>query len=180
MDSGRTVFTPLDLRLLWQESERNAKVNAVRMVERKIIIRLSKGYYALNQKYNPYELANRIITPSYVSFQSALAFAGVSFQNRKEIGSVAGLNYRKKIGDTAYIYYTMKKLLLFSMEGIFTRDGVTIASPERAILDSFYFNFLPDIDNEEKLNKEYLLKLSVLYPKTVQEKAKKFYERTVQ
>jgi len=66
----------------------------------------------------------------------------------------------------------MKKSLFFMAEGVVARDGVSIALPERAVLDSFYFGFLPDIDNPEKLNKEYLVKLSRLYPKTVQNKIK--------
>ena len=36
------------------------------------------------------------------------------------------------------------------------------------------FKDLPDIDNEEKLNKSYLAKLSKMYPKTVQKKVKRF------
>jgi len=52
------------------------------------------------------------------------------------------------------------------------REGVTMALPERAILDSFYFGYLPDIDDPSKLNKTLLSKLSVLYPKTVQKKVK--------
>jgi len=171
-ESGRTIFTPLDLRLLWHEPVLSAKVNAVRMVKNSLIIRIAKGYYALNDRYNPYELANRIMTPSYVSFQAALKYAGINFQERGEIGSVATLGYRKKIKDIVYTYVAMKKSLFFTAEGVVVRDGVSIALPERAILDSFYFGFLPDIDNPEKLNKEYLVKLSRLYPKTVQNKIK--------
>ena len=64
-ESGRTVFTPLDLRLLWHEPELSAKVSAIRMVKNGLIVRIAKGYYALNNRYNSYELANRIMTPSY-------------------------------------------------------------------------------------------------------------------
>ena len=59
------------------------------------------------------------------------------------------------------------------MEGVVTREGVSMASPERAILDSFYFGYLPDIDDAGKLNKTTLAKLSALYPQTVQKKVKK-------
>ncbi|MBI3013061.1 MAG: hypothetical protein HYY63_05485 [Elusimicrobia bacterium] len=174
MESGRTVFTPVDLRLLWQESAQNSKVSALRMVSRGLIVRVANGYYAINDKYNPYELANRIVTPSYVSFHSALKVGGISFQNRTEIGSVSTINYRKKVRGFVYTYAAMKDSLFFMSDGVVKRDGVTISLPERAILDSFYFGFLPDVDNAEKINGEYLIKLSLLYPKTVQKKIKAF------
>lgn len=172
MESGRTVFTPLDLRMLWRVNTLNAKISAVRMVGKSLIIRLASGYYALNDRYNRHELANRIASPSYVSFQSALFYAGINFQAREEIASVALRNHRKEVGNTIYTYAAMKKELFFNSEGVVTREGVFIALPERAILDSFYFGYLPDIDDASKLNKTYLAKLSAMYPKTVQKKAK--------
>ncbi len=100
MDSGRTVFTPLDLRMLWGAHALNAKMAAVRMTEKGLLLRLAEGYYALNERYNRYELANRLLSPSYVSFHAALFFADVNFQARGEIGSVARRVSRRKIGDT--------------------------------------------------------------------------------
>ena len=172
MESGRTIFTPLDLRLLWQVNTLNAKISAVRMADKGLMVRLAIGYYALNDRYNRQELANRIVSPSYVSFQSALFYAGINFQAREEISSVALRDHRKEIGNTLYTYVVMKKELFFNSEGIVTREGAAMAVAERAILDSFYFGYLPDIDDQGKLNKTYLAKLSVAYPKTVQKKVK--------
>jgi predicted transcriptional regulator of viral defense system len=172
MESGRTVFTPLDLRLVWRVNTLNAKTSAVRMVEKGLIIRLAAGYYALNERYNRYELANRLVTPSYVSFQSALFYAGINFQARDEVGSVALRVHRKKAGETLYTYAAMKKELFFNSEGIVTREGAALACAERAVVDSFYFGYLPDIDDPDKLNKTYLAKLSKMYPKTTQKKVR--------
>jgi predicted transcriptional regulator of viral defense system len=170
MESGRTVFTPLDLRMLWWVNALNAKISVVRMVEKGLMVRLATGYYTLNDRYNRYELANRILSPSYVSFQSALFYAGINFQARGEVGSVALRVHRKKVGNTLYTYVAMKRDLFFNTEGVVTREGVAMALPERAILDSFYYGYLPDIDDTSKLNKTFLEKLSALYPKTVQKK----------
>lgn len=172
MESGRTIFTPLDLRMLWRLNALSAKMSAVRMVEKGLILRLASGLYAPNDRYNRYELANRIVTPSYVSFQSALFYAGVNFQARTEIGSIALRDHQKKVGNILYTYAAMKKELFFNSEGVVTREGASMAAPERAILDSFYFGYLPDIDDSGKLNKTYLAKWSLMYPKTVQKKAK--------
>jgi predicted transcriptional regulator of viral defense system len=174
IDSGKTVFTPQDLRTLWEEGELNAKTNAVRMVTKGLILRISKGYYALNEQYNIYELANRMVTPSYVSFQSALTYAGVGFQVRNQIDCAARVNGRKKRGAILYVYYVLKDDLFFNLDGIRIKEGISIASPERAILDSLYLGFLPDIDDASKINVTALKRLSALYPKTVQKKAEKF------
>ena len=172
VESGRTVFTPLDLRMFWQAKALNAKISAVRMVEKGLLARLTSGIYALNERYNRHELANRIVSPSYVSFHAALFYAGINFQARGQIGSVALRGHHKKVGDTRYTYVAMKKGLFFDSEGVVARDGVTMALPERAILDSYYFGYLPDIDDAGKLNTTFLKKLSAMYPKTVQKKVR--------
>jgi predicted transcriptional regulator of viral defense system len=173
VDSGKTVFTAQDLRILWDEPMGIAKINAARMSGKKVLRRISRGYYSLRKEYNEYELANRIVSPSYVSFQSALFYAGVNFQERGRIDSAARFNYKKKIGEYAYFYYTLKDELLFNMEGVRIYDGISIASPERAILDCLYLGFLPDIDNKEKINTPFLRKLSIFYPKTVIKKVER-------
>jgi hypothetical protein len=54
MESGRTVFTPLDLRMLWRVNALNAKISVVRMVEKGLVVRWATGYYTLNDRYNRY------------------------------------------------------------------------------------------------------------------------------
>lgn len=176
IDSTKTIFKPVDLRLIWQEGELNAKIYTVRMVKKGLILKLAKGYYALNDHYNIYELANSVVSPSYVSFDSALFFYNLNFQLKTDVDSVSTLNYQKKINGHIYKYFSMRKELFYNIEGIIIRDNVSIASGERAVLDSLYFGLLPNIDNPDKLNKEYLRKLSSFYPKTVRKKAENFYE----
>jgi hypothetical protein len=162
--------------MLWQEAELNAKTSALRMVEKKLLIRLGKGYYALHKNYNANELANRIVSPSYVSFQPALAYAGLNFQPQGDIGSVARINKRKIVDGRLYTYAAMKPEIFFNTDGLILRNGAAIASPERAVLDSFYFGFLPDAADLSKLNMTALKRLVVLYPRTVQKKARNLYE----
>ena len=171
LDSGKTVFTAQDLRMLWNESNHTAKINAARMADSEVLRRISRGYYSLRKEYNEYELANRIVSPSYVSFQSALFYAGISFQERGRVDSAARINYRKTIDGRVYAYYVIKDELLFNIEGIRSYGWVSIAYPERAILDCLYIGFLPDIDRKEKLNKTLIKKLSAFYPKSVAKKA---------
>lgn len=177
--SQKTVFRLRDLKDLWGDKELNAKIAAKRMTEKNLFYRISKGYYALDKDYNLYELANLIVSPSYVSFNSALFYHNVCFQMRKTIDSVALFNYKKKIQKTVFQYFAMKRDLFFNLEGIVFRDKVSLALPERAILDCFYFGFLPSIDAEEKINFNYLKELSIIYPKSVQKKIERFYAKKI-
>lgn len=172
MESGKTVFRAKDLQILWQENPKNTVAAAKRMAAKKVILKLAKGYYAIRENYNIYELANLIVSPSYVSFNSALLFWGACFQVSGTVQSVALLNYERKIGSTAYKYQAMKKDLFFHSEGIDFKNNVSVASPERALLDSFYFGFAANVDDWEKINKTYLKKLAEKYPLSVQEKIK--------
>ena len=172
MESKKTVFRTKDLQSLWRESSRNTIVYAKRMADKNLILKLAKGYYALNKEYSPYELANLIISPSYVSFNSALLYWGVCFQMSDTVCSVSLLVYQKKIGERTFTYQAMKKDLFFNAEGISAKNNVSVASPERALLDSFYFKAAANVDDWEKINKTYLNQLAKNYPLIVQKKVR--------
>lgn len=175
LGSKRTVFTLDDLSSIWIEKDkRNTIITARRMVHNGLIIKLGKGYYSINKDYNRYELANIIISPSYISLHSALFYWNVAFQKEETIQSVALLNYEKVLDETIYRYHAMKKELFFDIRGIVLRDNISFATPERAFLDTLYFNFLANIDNKEPLNPHLIGELAVLYPKSTQKKAKEF------
>jgi predicted transcriptional regulator of viral defense system len=175
MGSGRTVFRPQDLRVLWKDKPLTAKISTARMVKQKLILRLAKGYYAIDENYDTRSLANLVISPSYVSFNSALADAGINFQQRNSIDSVSLLSYRREIQGITYAYHSMKKELFFRQEGIITKNNISLACPERAILDSLYFGFMPDIDTPDRLDRKYLIQLSSLFPLTIRKKALEIY-----
>lgn len=172
MESRKTVFRVKDLQNLWDEDYRNTIIYAKRMVAKNLILKLAKGYYALNKEYSVYELANLIVSPSYVSLNSALFFNGVCFQISSAVQSVSLLNYQKEIENKIYEYKSMKRDLFFNIEGIDFRNNISIASPERALLDLFYFGLHANIDDWDKINKTYLKKLAKNYPLTVQKKIK--------
>ncbi|MFH1029842.1 MAG: hypothetical protein V1770_01120, partial [bacterium] len=86
------------------------------------------------------------------------------------IHSVALLKYQKQMDGRTYAYQAMKKDLFFDIEGIDSKNNISIASPERAVLDCFYFGATANVDDWEKINKTYLKKLSLKYPRSVQKK----------
>jgi len=171
-ESGRSVFSSRELQDFWQIDSVAFKLSAKRMVEKGLIIRIAKGYFSLSENFNIHELANLIITPSYVSLHTALVYHSIAFQLSDTVSSVALLNYERKIGDRVYKYYTMKESLFLNLEGIIYKNNLAIATVERAILDAFYFGALPNLDNFDAINLHALEELSFYYPKVVQKEVK--------
>jgi len=171
--AGRSVFTLENLRNLWKLRPETAKVAAKRMVDRGLLHRVARGYVSLKPEFDPYELANLIISPSYISLQTALTIHGVSFQSRRTVASVALLNYRRRAAGLEFRYFAMKPSLFYNLEGVRTRENFAVAGPERALLDCLYFGLLPDLDNRERVDPEILAALAEFYPRAVRCRALK-------
>lgn len=172
-DSEKTVFANADLSVLWGTDSVYTKIIASRMAQEGLLTRLSRGIYTYKKDYHPFELANRLVTPSYISCHSALFAAGICFQVTALVSCVALVNMTKRIKGEIFKYFYMKPRLFFNREGIAYKGKFSIATPERALLDCFYFGLLPSIDNPEKLNPTALKHLSQFYPKTVQAKTRR-------
>jgi len=173
-NSKKSVFSLKDVQALWDIKNNTTKILIKRMVDQGLVLRIGKGYYAIDKDFNTYELANLIISPSYVSFNSALFYHGVAFQKSDTIKSVSLLNYKRNLGGLNFKYHAMKKLLFFNLDGIDYKNNLSMAFPERALLDCFYFGLLPNLDNVNKINFTYLKKISIFYPKSVIKKVNKF------
>ncbi len=79
--SDKTIFSVSDVALLWQESNLNAiRVRLNYYARNGDLYRIRRNFYAKDKKYDRLELANRLFSPSYVSFETALARNGMIFQ----------------------------------------------------------------------------------------------------
>lgn len=171
-ETGKTVFSAKFLKQIWELSDANFKIVVKRMVDEGLLLRLAKGIYAISENYSVYELANTLVTPSYISFNSALFYQGVSFQTAREITSAANFNYQREIDGRVYVYYKIKKSLLYDSEGLIFQKNFTLATTERAILDCLYVGVSPNIDNPDKVNRDRLKILAERYPLRVQKQIK--------
>ncbi|MBM3295747.1 MAG: hypothetical protein FJY82_14700 [Candidatus Aminicenantes bacterium] len=118
--TGRTVFALRSLRLLWRLRPETTKIAAKRMVDRGLLHRVARGYVSLQPDFDPKELANLIISPSYVSLATALALHGVSFQSRGTVDSVALLNYRRRAAGLEYRYFAPRNFTPWMKSGSLT------------------------------------------------------------
>ncbi len=161
---GKTVYTIHELRMIWQESNANALKTSVKyFVDTGRFLRLRKGIYALSADYNTFELAQKLMTPSYISFDTALQFHGIIFQLKQTITSAATHSKHFAIEGKDYSYFKLQDSILFHPMGILKKDNYSIAGPERAVADTLYLCGETYFDSLLQIDKEKLRKIGSIY-----------------
>ena len=110
------------------------------------IKKVIRGYYIfsdlkLDEKVI-FEIANRIYSPSYISFETAFAYYGLIPESVYGITSASTRKtYAFKTSLAKFSYRTIKPSLFFGYL-LAEQNGryFKIASPEKAVLDYFYIN----------------------------------------
>lgn len=160
----QTIFTAKDLSLLWRiDNDAYLRTKLHRLIEQRQIVPIRRGFYALSKEYDPNELANRMVTPSYISLQTVLLEAGAIFQYDSAIYSISNSSKILRVEERNFVYKKMKDAVLFSTDGLITDGAVAKATPERAFLDWLYLSKEATIDNMRVLNWEYCKSLLPIY-----------------
>ena len=122
--SKKTVFSTKDIALLWsEESEVAARVRLSHYAKTGKLIRVQRGLYVKDESYDRFELATRIYTPSYISFETVLAKAGVTFQLYGQIFIVSYLTRELTIGGQTYSFKKIKDSILTNQAGVEIMDN---------------------------------------------------------
>jgi len=176
--SKKTVFSTKDVILLW--SDTNIPAVQVRLnyyVKKGKLIRLRKGIYAKDKNYDRYELATKILKPSYISFETVLGASGMTFQYYSQI-FVASYVKRDLICDgQLYSFRTIKNSVLINPKGINQDREYSIASKERAFLDTIYRSKDYYFDNLSPLDWDKVFELLQIYEnKKMEKKVKEYYK----
>src|SRR3989338_6971547 len=133
--SSRTVFSTKDVALLWgEEKEQTVSSRLNKYVKAGKLVRVHRGIYAKDKNYNRFELATRIYTPSYISFETVLTRGGINFQY---YGNIFFATYvtREIVADGHRIsFIRMKDYVLSNTSGIEHEDGIAMATKGRAFL----------------------------------------------
>lgn len=178
----KTIFSFKEIAI----GERRINVSALRSklnyyVKTGQLYNVRRGIYAKDKDYDRLELANRILIPSYISFETVLRQAGIIFQYYSQI-FVATYQTREIVceGQT-YVYRKIKDRILYDATGIKIQDTYSIASPERAFLDILYLNKDYYFDNLYPLDWDKVYKILPIYKnkrmeKVVRQHHKKFLE----
>lgn len=176
--SPKTVFSTKDVALLWREDKKNAV--SVRLAKYTVagkLIRVHRGLYAKNNNYNRFELATRIYTPSYISFETILTREGVNFQHYGNIFVASYVNRELQVGGQKITFVRMKDYVLRNTLGIEHNDSISSATKERAFLDRIYVTKEYHFDNVRSLNWDKVFEILPIYHnKRMIEKVNSYYK----
>lgn len=162
--SSNTVFTFKDVALLWGETDTaRAKRRAYRYVKSGKLYAIRRGIYAKDKNYDRFELATKIYTPSYVSFETVLVKAGVVFQFYAQIFAASYLTREITCDGKTYVYKKIKDAILTNRAGVETKNNYALASPERAFLDVVYLHKDYHFDNVSNLNWDNVFDILPIY-----------------
>jgi predicted transcriptional regulator of viral defense system len=90
----KNIFTIQDLGVIWQQDQRSKLIESIKYYLRKgPLKKIQRGLYYLGEDYDNFELAQKIIPASYISFYTALAKHGIIFQYYKTKHSAAGRQF---------------------------------------------------------------------------------------
>lgn len=146
--STKTVFSCTDIALLWNSPTTNAaRVRVNYYVKKGELMHLRKGLYAKDTQYNRWELATKIYVPSYVSFETVLAKAGVIFQFYGQMCIASYLTRAITVDGQQYAFRKIKNVVLTDPIGIENKEHCSTATMERALLDTMYLNPNYHFDN---------------------------------
>lgn len=161
--SPQNIFTVQDLALLWEIADQKKLWSIIRYYLRiKRLLRIHKGLYSI-RPYTSFEVAQKLITPSYVSFYSALSACGIIFQHYEMVYSMALISKEITIKSETYKYHQLKQQVFFDPLGIEDKNTYKIAGPERAMCDSLYLVPGLAFDNLRGVNVDLLSTIAQIY-----------------
>ena len=179
MRSKNTIFTTKDISLIWQEPDANfVRKKLYRYIKAGKLYSVRKGVYAKDKNYEKYELATKIFTPSYISFETVLTKAGIVFQFYSQVFAASYLTREFMIDNQNYVLKKIKDSILTNQTGIEVRANYFIASPERAFLDVIYLNKEYHFDNLSSIDWNKVNEILPIYGgnKRINAKVKKYCE----
>ncbi len=134
---NKPCFSPADLEKILGQKRPALYVTLNRLVRYGVLVRLRQGVYqAALQAADFARIANQLVYPSYLSFESALSRHGILSQVPYALTFATTRRSRSMVlGDTAVEFRQLKPELFF---GYVLQGGLYVAEPEKALLDQLY------------------------------------------
>lgn len=174
--SPKTVFNTKDIALIWEENNKNnLKSKISYYVRNKNLIRLKNGVFVKNKDYDRQELATSIYTPSYISFETILRENGVIFQYYDAIFVASKLSKNVLVDGQKISFRKIKEAVLYNPLGIINKNNYSVASKERALLDTIYLFPQYYFDNLHSFDWQKCFEIAEIYQnKKLIERLKKY------
>ena len=178
--SSKTVFSTKDVVLLWNENDNTVVTDRLKKyVKAGKLVRPYRGIYAKDKNYNRLELATRIYTTSYLSFETFLTRAGINFQFYGNVFVASYVTREVIVGDQKISFIRMKDYVLSNTAGIEHAEGIAMATKERAFLDRVYVSKDYHFDNLNALDWNKVFEILPIYHNKRMEKKVKTYSENV-
>jgi hypothetical protein len=179
----KPFFTQYDVAHAIGTKLASAEVLCSRYVKKGLLMRLKRGFYARTEtlshldQIDLFRIANILQVPSYISLRTALSYYGITPQMQKGFFESISVKRTKtfEFGGLSFHYIKLRPELY---RDFVKRDGIFIALPEKAVLDTFYLASLGrySLDGSSldltMVNNETLVEFSALYPP----KVRKYFE----
>lgn len=174
--SPKTVFSTKDVALLWsEEKDQTVSGRLNKYVRAGKLVRVHHGIYAKDKNYNHFELATRIYTPSYISFETVLTRAGINFQYYGNVFVATYVTREIEVDNRKISFIRIKDYVLSNTTGIEHKDGVAMATKERAFLDRIYISKDYHFDNLNALDWDKVFEILTIYHNKRMEKKVQIY-----
>ncbi len=176
--SPRTVFSTKDVALLWGEDKQQTVSGRLKKyVKVHKLVRAHHGIYAKDTNYHRFELATRIYTPSYISFETVLTRAGINFQRYDTIFVATYVTREIETDGQKISFLRMKDYALSNTLGIEHTAGIAMATKERAWLDRIYISQDYHFDNLGVLDWDKVFEILPIYHnKRMEKKVQTYFE----
>ncbi len=137
------VFTLKDVERLTGKSMKYCSLFVSRMIKLQKIKRIERGKFCFPDA-NRYEIASNIVFPSYISLLAAFSLYGLTTQQILRIDVITTKRHRKIVFDNLTIrFITIDRKRFFGFERM-KNTMITLAQPEKAVIDAIYLNEVPD------------------------------------
>jgi hypothetical protein len=176
--SPKTIFSIKDAALLWGENREQTVAGRLKKYAKSgKLIRPHRGFYAKDKDYNRLELATRIYTPSYISFETVLTQAGINFQYYGNIFVASYVTRDIEVDGQKISFVRMKDYVLSNTAAIEHSNGIAMATKERAFLDRIYISKDYHFDNLSALDWEKVFEIVPIYHnKRMEKKVQEYFE----
>ncbi|MFA5993703.1 MAG: hypothetical protein WC823_01960 [Parcubacteria group bacterium] len=178
----QTVFTSREIAMLTGEKKAdNLKAKLSYYVKQGDLVRLRRGLFARNQKFDVKECAVRICTPAYISLETVLAEEGVIFQYYASIFVTSYLSRDIVCAQSLISYKKIKDEILLNQKGLVNKGTYLQATKERAFLDRLYLSGDYHFDNLQSMDWEKCFELVTIYgKKSLTQKLNQYYKKYAQ
>jgi predicted transcriptional regulator of viral defense system len=153
LKSTQTVFSTRDFQLFWEDVPLSTVKNRISYyIRRGDLYPIRRGLYAKDDQYDRLEMATRIYTPAYISFETVLGKAGITFQHYSQIFVASPQTKEIEADGQKISFLTLKGTILMNSLGLEDKRWYVIATPERAFLDRVYLTPDYHFDNLDLIN----------------------------